>query len=72
MKRIVSAFLSLVFVLFSCTDLSEVEQRLDKLEGEISNINSAIEALREYSNSGKIVTDVQPSLQPEDSWKITF
>ena len=72
MKRIVSAFLSLVFVLFSCTDLSEVEQRLDKLEGEISNINSAIEALREYSNSGKIVTDVQPSLQAEDSWKITF
>ena len=60
MKNIVH-ILSCLLLLVSCADLSDIEKRLDKLEGEIADINSAVEALRDNYSSGKIITDIQPS-----------
>ena len=71
MKNIVH-ILSCLLLLVSCADLSDIEKRLDKLEGEIADINSAVEALRDNYSSGKIITDIQPSQSNDECWKITF
>ena len=72
MRRLVYILASVVMMFVSCTDLSDVEKRLDRIEGEISDINSAIEALNLSYSNGKVITDVQPSQQSVGGWIITF
>ena len=56
----------------SCTDLTEVEDRLDVLEQEVINIKDAIKVLQSAFESGKIIKSVEPLENPNDGWIITF
>lgn len=72
MKKLFLLFLLPLSLLLSCTDLSDVEKRLDKVEEEVSDINSAIAALQESYSSGKIITDVQPLQNLPGGWRFIF
>ena len=56
----------------SCTDLTEVEGRLDVLEQEVSDIQDAIEALQVAYQNGKVIKSVEPSQNSNGGWIITF
>lgn len=56
----------------SCTNLTEVEDRLDALEEEVSQIQNAIEALNDAYDDGKVITSVEPSQKEEGGWIVTF
>ena len=72
MKKLFLLFLLPLSLLLSCTDLSDVEKRLDKVEEEVSDIKSAIAALQESYSSGKIITDVQPLQNLPGGWRFIF
>lgn len=72
MKKLFLLFLLPLSLLLSCTDLSDVEKRLDKVEEEVSDINSAIAALQESYSSGKIITDVQSLQNLPGGWRFIF
>ena len=56
----------------SCTNLTDVEDRLDALEEEVSQIQNAIEALNDAYDDGKVITSVEPSQKEEGGWIVTF
>lgn len=56
----------------SCTDLTEVEDRLNILEQEVIDIKDAIKVLQSAYENGKIIKSVEPLENPNDGWVITF
>ena len=56
----------------SCTSLTDVEDRLDVLEEEVSKIKNAIEALDDAYDRGKVITSVEPSEKEVGGWVVTF
>ncbi len=56
----------------SCTSLTDVEDRLDVLEEEVSKIKNAIEALDDAYDRGKVITSVEPSEKEVGGWLVTF
>lgn len=56
----------------SCTDLTEVENRLDILEKEVIDLKDAIKVLKSAYENGKIIKSVEPLENPNDGWIITF
>lgn len=66
-----------VFLLtfISCSGYDEVNSRLDRLEGEVRDIKTAITLLEEAYKNGKIVTSVDQYLNEDGTkigWIITF
>ena len=68
MKRIISLVV-LLMALVACTDLSDVESRLDSLEQRVDGLEAAVAALRKAYDEGRIITAVMRSA---DGWLITF
>lgn len=64
-----------VMTLFSCTNLDEVNSRLDTLEGDVRDLKTACARLENAYKDGKIVTSVKPQKDDNDKqigWVITF
>lgn len=59
----------------SCTDLTEIENRLDTLESEVIKLNTVIETLNAnveslyYLKDGNVITDVEDT---EEGWRLTL
>ena len=68
MKRIISLVV-LLMALVACTDLSDVESRLNSLEERVDGLEAAVAALRKAYDEGRIITAVTRSA---DGWLITF
>ena len=70
----IGLLLTLVAVMFfnSCTSLTEVEERLDLLEEDVSQIKDALNALDDAYRDGKVIMSVEPSLKEEGGWVIIF
>ena len=56
----------------SCTSLTDVENRLDNLETEVTEIKEAVSALQKAQEEGKSISSVEPSEKPSGGWVITF
>ncbi|MDE6300567.1 MAG: CotH kinase family protein [Muribaculaceae bacterium] len=65
--RIILIFLPLMAV--CCTNLDEINNRLDALETRVDRVEEAIASLRAAYDAGKIVTAVTPLA---DGWTIVF
>lgn len=72
MKKILLVFMSFIFLFASCTDLSEVENRLDKLEHEVSDIKGALEVLDKAYKDSKSIKSIDPLDESDGGWRITF
>jgi hypothetical protein len=63
----------LIMMLIGCsTDLGPVNERLDKLEAEVTDLRSAVKALQDAYLDGKIVKSVLPYSAGQGGWVITF
>lgn len=63
--------LLLVFTLTNCTDISEIEERLDNLEICVNDLTNAYNALNEAYKSNKMITEVSKN-EENNSWIIKF
>ena len=73
MRRFGLALLFLATIIAnSCTNLDDVENRLDALEEEVSQIQDAIKALEDAYSDGKVILSVEPSQKEEGGWVINF
>ena len=59
--------LLLVFTLTNCTDISEIEERLDNLEVCVNDLSNAYNALNEAYKSNKMITEVSKN-EENNSW----
>ncbi len=57
---------------FNCTSVDGINDRLDKLEMRVDNLESAISALQQAYEEGKIITDVSKLEEGNGGWSITF
>ena len=66
--------LTLVAAMFfnSCTNLDDVENRLDVLEDEVAQMQDAIKAMEDAYGDGKVILSVEPSQKEEGGWVICF
>ncbi|MBR2170391.1 MAG: hypothetical protein IJ952_08560, partial [Alistipes sp.] len=71
MKKFLWTIIIVLMTGGSCTDLTEVEGRLDVLEQEVSDIQDAIEALQVAYQNGKVIKSVEPSQNSNGGWIIT-
>ena len=67
-KYLLYVFLT-AMMLVCCTDLSDVESRLDILEQRVDGLESAVEALQKAYADGRIISDVSRSA---NGWTISF
>ena len=68
-------YLLILFSFNSCTDLDVVNARLDSIEGDVTDLKTALYILEGAYKEGKIITSVKPleSEQDNDSgWIIIF
>ena len=65
-------FLILFSFFISCTSLEGVNNRLTKIENDIKDMQSAIQALQMAYEGGKIVKAVAPLQSGDGGWIITF
>jgi len=65
------AAMTVVVAALSCTNLDEVNQRLDLLEQRVTTLEDAVGALQKAYNDGKIITAVTP-LSDNSGWTIRF
>lgn len=72
MKKYCLLLLVALLSLASCADLDEVNSRLDRLEADVRDLQSAIEALQRAYNDGKIISRVDPIDEGTGGWKVTF
>lgn len=73
MKKIRQALLLCIAIGFvACTDLDEVNGRLDDLEQRVSDIESAVEALQRAYADGKIITTVDAVTEGTGGWNVEF
>lgn len=72
MKKLLLVLLTILSISTSCTDLTEVENRLDVLEQEVTDIMEAVKILQSAYESGKLIKSVEPLENPSDGWVITF
>lgn len=75
MKRLISFFVTISIFVFwtsSCTSLDEVNERIDLLEGRVTNLEDALAALQRAYNEGKIISSVDPVSEGVGGWLITF
>lgn len=56
----------------SCTNLDDVNNRLDVLEDEVAQMQDAIKALEGAYSDGKVIMSVEPSQSEEGGWVIEF
>lgn len=70
----IGLLLTLVAAMFfnSCTNLDDVENRLDVLEDEVAQMQDAIKALEDAYGDGKVILSVEPSQKEEGGWVINF
>lgn len=69
------AFPLLLISLLSCTGLDDVNSRLDRLEGEVRDLKTAVAFLDAAYEDGKVITSVTPNKNAEGntlSWTICF
>ena len=72
MKKYILLLLLATLALVSCTDLDEVNSRLDQLETDVKDLKSALEALQRAYDDGKIISRVDPINSETGGWKVTF
>ncbi len=65
--------LLLVAAAASCTDLSGVEERIDRLGERVDNLEEAVTSLRQAYDDGQLITSVEPfSADGATGWKVEF
>lgn len=57
-NRILNLTIILVLILASCTDLSDIEKKLENLEICVNDLTNAYNALNEAYKSNKMITEV--------------
>lgn len=73
MKKRILLFLSVMMsVVIGCTDLDDVNNRLENLEMTVSNLQSALNALQQAYDDGKLISYVTPVEGMDGAWVITF
>ena len=63
---------ALLCLICSCTDVSDFENRLDKLEQEVSDLKEAITVLDKACKDSKSIKSVEPLDNPSGGYVITF
>lgn len=79
-QRVKRACLNVLFVmagilminLSSCQSLDDINDRLDKVEGEVSDLNSTVKALQDAYGQAKIIRSILPLEDGTRGWLITF
>lgn len=56
----------------SCTNLDDVNNRLDALEDEVTQMQDAIKALQDAYSDGKVIMSVEQTQKEEGGWLISF
>lgn len=72
MKDYFRVFIVVYLFLLSCTNLDDVNNRLDTQEKNVSNLQAAILVLQRAYDEGKIVTKVTSLQTEEGGWLISF
>lgn len=73
MKKLLHILLcSMCILVCSCTDLDGVNNRLDALEKNVSDLQSAVQALEQAYKDGKIVKDVKAIEEGTGGWSVHF
>lgn len=76
MKNVASLLAMLFFLLLpGCTDLDDVNNRIDNLEQRVDDIQAAVDALEDAVASGKLITSVEPIPASESNpggWTVVF
>lgn len=74
MEKIKQVLLSVCIAIsfVACTDLDEVNGRLDDLEQRVSDIESAVDALQRAYADGKIITTVDAVTEGAGGWNVEF
>lgn len=56
----------------SCTDLTNVENRLGAVEKDVANLQTALKDLKSAYEKGKIIKTVEPTDSASGGWVVTF
>ena len=70
-----SGVLAGAIILSGCTNLDDINSRLDAIEVEVSNLKDAVSALESAYRSGKVIVSVdalENSVNTAGGWKIAF
>ena len=70
--RILQFILITLIAFCSCSSLDGVNERLDRIESQILDLQNAIRALQAAYDDGKIVKGVTPLQSGNGGWVITF
>lgn len=62
----------MAMLLSGCTDLDEVNGRLDRLETQVTDLQTAVALLQKASEEGKVISEVVPIDTGNGGWEITF
>lgn len=68
-------FFYLAFLFISCSNLDDVNSRLDKLEGEVRDLKTAVSVLENAFKNGKTISALTPYKNAEGNqagWDISF
>lgn len=72
MKKFYSLLIIFACLFGACSDLSDINNRLDELEQDIIEIQDAIDALNKAYKDGKVIKSVEPSDNDAGGYVITF
>ena len=56
----------------SCTDLDGVNSRLDKVEKEVSDLQTALETLQKAQDEAKVIKELTPVESVRGGWNVVF
>ena len=56
----------------SCNDLSDIEERLDVLEQQVTDLQQTVDALEMAYNNGFSISNIEPLQDGADGWIMTF
>lgn len=62
----------IAMLLSGCTDLDEVNGRLDRLETQVADLQTAVALLQKASEEGKVISEVVPVDTGNGGWEISF
>lgn len=71
MNSKVFLFLATISLFTNCTNLSEIENRLDKIETTVNELKDACQALKDAYSNGKIISEVSKN-DELNGWTIKF
>ncbi len=65
-------FLGCLLTWTSCSDLDDVNSRLDKVEKEVADLQSALTVLQKAYDEGKSIKEISPVASVRGGWLIAF